>query len=298
MGFNSYYCNIVALGMIAGRCGRRVHQAGPTSTVLSWRQQRVSCAYQKEQLMNLPGRATAPQTFDNAVALDNVRFGWRGAHDACLDMPHFSVAQGERVFLHGPSGSGKSTLLSILAGVLVPQAGTVRIGATDVAALPAGRRDQFRADHVGFLFQQFNLLPYLTVLDNVLLPCRFSLRRRMRAEAASGASAQDEAQRLLSSMDIGPALFRRPTGQLSVGQQQRVAAARALIGRPDVLIADEPTSALDAASQASFLALVFAECTFPAALVMVSHDLRLAEPFDRSVAMAELNLARPRAVTA
>ncbi|MDQ2819728.1 MAG: ABC transporter ATP-binding protein [Pseudomonadota bacterium] len=247
--------------------------------------------------MNLPSRTALPQSFDNAVAIDNVRFGWRGTADACLDIQHFSVAQGERVFLHGPSGSGKSTLLAILAGVLVPQAGMVQIGATDVAHLPAGRRDQFRADHVGFLFQQFNLLPYLSVLDNVLLPCRFSLRRRMRAETTSGASARDEAQRLLARMDISPALYRRPIGELSVGQQQRVAAARALIGRPDVLIADEPTSALDAANQHSFLDLVLAECTFPSALIMVSHDLRLAGPFDRCVAMAELNRARTGAVT-
>lgn len=247
--------------------------------------------------MNLPARAALPQSFDNAVAIDNVRFGWRGTTDACLDIQHFSVAQGERVFLHGPSGSGKSTLLAILAGVLVPQAGTVQIGATDVGHLPAGRRDRFRADHVGFLFQQFNLLPYLSVLDNVLLPCRFSLRRRMRAEATSGASARDEAQRLLSRMDISPALHRRPIGELSVGQQQRVAAARALIGRPDVLIADEPTSALDAANQHSFLDLVLAECAFPSALIMVSHDLRLAGPFDRCVDMPALNRARAGAGT-
>jgi putative ABC transport system ATP-binding protein len=227
-----------------------------------------------------------------AIAIDGVRFGWRGPADACLDLPHFSVAQGERVFIHGPSGSGKSTLLAILAGVLVPQAGSVRIGAIDIAALPAGRRDQFRADHVGFLFQQLNLLPYLSVLDNVLLPCRFSLHRRLRAEAASGASARAEAQRLLANLGIAPDLYLRPSAQLSVGQQQRVAAARALIGRPDLLIADEPTAALDAANQQGFLELVMAETTFPAALIMVSHDLRLAAPFDRCVALADLNLAR------
>jgi putative ABC transport system ATP-binding protein len=240
----------------------------------------------------MPMNAAASTLWDTAVAIDGLRFGWRGSDDTCLDLPHFSVAQGERVFLHGPSGSGKSTLLAILAGVLVPQAGTVRIGATDVAALPGGRRDQFRADHIGFLFQQFNLLPYLSVLENVLLPCRFSLRRRMRAEAASGATARDEARRLLARLGIGPELSMRPTAQLSVGQQQRVAAARALIGRPDILIADEPTSALDAASQRDFLDLLLAESTFPGALVMVSHDLRLAAPFDRCVAMADLNVAR------
>jgi putative ABC transport system ATP-binding protein len=231
-----------------------------------------------------------------AIAIDALRFCWRGSDQLCLDLPHLSVAQGERVFLHGPSGCGKSTLLAILAGVLVPQSGTVRIGGTDVAALAAGRRDQFRADHVGVLFQQLNLLPYLSVRDNVLLPCRFSPRRRARAEAASGTSAAAHARHLLSQLGIGPDLFLRPTAQLSVGQQQRVAAARALIGRPDIVIADEPTSALDAAKQRAFLDLVLAESRFPAALIMVSHDLRLAAPFDRCLAMAEINRVRPCAV--
>ena len=239
---------------------------------------------------------TASKLWDTAVAVDGLRFGWRGRSDPCLSIAHFSVAQGEHVFLYGPSGSGKSTLLSILAGVLVPQAGSVGIGATDVAALPAGRRNQYRADHIGFLFQQFNLLPYLSVIDNVLLPCRFSCRRKMRAEASSGASARAEARRLLQRLGIGADLWQRPAAQLSVGQQQRVAGARALIGRPDLLIADEPTSALDAQSQRAFLDLILAECVFPAALVLVSHDLRLAAPFDRCVAMGELNDARRGAV--
>lgn len=228
-----------------------------------------------------------------AAALDGLRFAWPGTRDACLDIPAFTIAPGERVFLHGPSGCGKSTLLGILAGVIVPTAGAVRVGAIDVTALPAGARDRFRADHIGIIFQQFNLLPYLSILDNVLLPCRFSARRRQRA-SQGGAGPQAEAERLLGRLGIDPALRRRPVAQLSVGQQQRVAAARALIGAPDLVVADEPTSALDARNQRHFLDLLLAECAAPSALVLVSHDLRLAERFDRSVALADLNrAARP-----
>jgi len=228
-----------------------------------------------------------------AVALEGLRFAWPGAPDACLDIHGFTIAPGERLFLHGPSGCGKSTLLGILAGVIAPTTGTARIGATDVAALPAAARDRFRADHIGIIFQQFNLLPYLSILDNVLLPCRFSARRRRRA-SQGGAGPRAEADRLLGRLGIDPALRQRPVAELSVGQQQRVAAARALIGAPDLIVADEPTSALDERNQRHFLALLLAECAAPSALVLVSHDLRLAERFDRSVALADLNrAARP-----
>ncbi len=137
-------------------------------------------------------------------------------------------------------------MLGLLAGVLLPRTGSVSLMGTAWSQLSGARRDAFRADHVGYIFQQFNLLPYLSVQDNVLLPCRFSALRRTRAEAG-GNSATDAAQKLLRQVGLQPSLWTRPASKLSVGQQQRVAAARALIGRPEVVIADEPTSALDAA---------------------------------------------------
>lgn len=225
-----------------------------------------------------------------ALALRQLRFAWPRQPAPCLDIAEFSVAAGERVFLHGPSGSGKSTLLALIGGVAVPQAGSVEVLGQRLEALPARARDRLRADEIGFLFQQFNLLPWLSALDNVLLPCTFSASRRSKAGAAQPPGA--EAERLLAQLDLAPACWHRPAGELSVGQQQRVAAARALIGRPALLIADEPTSALDAARQQLFVDLLLREAaTAGAALVFVSHDHRLAGHFDRTVALSDINRA-------
>jgi len=226
-----------------------------------------------------------------AVELADLRFAWPGQAHPCVEIAAFSVARGESVFLHGDSGSGKSTLLALLGGVLVPQAGSVRVLGTELTQLSAGGRDRFRVDHTGFVFQQFNLIPYLSMQENVLLPCRFSVRRRQRALERSP-TLGDECRRLLAELDLAPSLWQRPVTQLSVGQQQRVAAARALIGEPELVIADEPTSALDATRQAAFLDLLARECRQAGAtLIFVSHDRRLAAHCDRSLAMADLQRA-------
>jgi putative ABC transport system ATP-binding protein len=226
-----------------------------------------------------------------AVRITDLSFAWPGQAKPCIEIAEFAVLRGESVFLHGESGSGKSTLLALLGGVLVPQAGSVQVLGTELTRLSAGSRDRFRVDHTGFIFQQFNLIPYLSVQDNVLLPCRFSDRRRGRALARS-ATLADETRRLLAELDLDPTLWRRPVTQLSVGQQQRVAAARALIGEPELVIADEPTSALDAARQAAFLDLLASECARAGAtLIFVSHDARLASHCARSAALADLQRA-------
>ena len=177
------------------------------------------------------------------IRLSDVVFRWRPTDPPTLDIPSFDVADGEKVFLEGPSGFGKTTLLNLLGGVAVPEAGQVLVAGQDLAQLPGAARDRFRADHIGFIFQMFNLVPYLSVADNVALPCRFSAERLRRASARDGGLA-GEGKRLLSAMGLDPdALGDRPVSALSVGQQQRVAAARALIGAPGLVIADEPTSA-------------------------------------------------------
>lgn len=221
------------------------------------------------------------------VEIADLHFAW-GKHPELLHIPAFSLNSGERVFLHGPSGTGKSTLLALLAGVLLPSQGCIHLDGEDVAHMSAARRDAWRADHLGFVFQQFNLLPWLSVMDNVLLPLRFSAARRGRLTA----SPTEEAGRLLNDLRLPPRLWSQRAASLSIGQQQRVAVARSLIGRPPLVIADEPTSALDADTQLAFLDLLFSECEqHGTAVLFVSHDLRLSVRFDRVVALAEINHA-------
>jgi putative ABC transport system ATP-binding protein len=223
-------------------------------------------------------------------------FAWPGAAAETLDLPEFAVAAGRTLFLHGPSGCGKSTLLALMAGVLVAQRGSVSLLGQDWAALGPGERDARRADHVGVIFQQFNLLPYLSVLENVLLPTRFSRARRERC-GEHGAAAN--ARTLLERVGLDAALHARAARELSVGQQQRVAAARALIGAPELVIADEPTSALDAALRDEFMALLLGACRERGAtLVFVSHDERLAAQFDERLDLRTLNRAAPAATAA
>ncbi|MFN3883130.1 MAG: ABC transporter ATP-binding protein [Rhodocyclaceae bacterium] len=223
----------------------------------------------------------------SALVLTDLTHRWPRQSTPCLDIPHFEVAAGERVFLFGPSGSGKSTLLGILGGVALPATGTVGVLGQRLETLSRRARDRFRADHIGFIFQQFNLLPWLSALDNVLLPCTFSSRRRQRA-----GNPRQAAERLLDHLDLAPTLWSKPAAELSVGQQQRTACARALIGRPELVLADEPTSALDAPRQQRFIDLLLAETQAAGAtLLFVSHDVRLAAHFDRRLSLAEINRA-------
>jgi putative ABC transport system ATP-binding protein len=228
-----------------------------------------------------------------AIDLEHLEFAWRGGQ-TLLRVERFTVARGERVFLRGPSGSGKSTLLGLIGGVLVPGKGNVRLLGTDLTRLSASDRDRFRAEHLGFIFQMFNLIPYLSVLENVVLPAQFSRARRQHVR--DGALRED-ALRLLTALGLtGEELLDRPVTQLSIGQQQRVAAARALLGRPEIIVADEPTSALDSDTRAGFLQLLMKECsTAGATLLFVSHDTSLGALFDRSIAMSDINRATPLA---
>ena len=224
------------------------------------------------------------------IALSEVRFRWLPADPLVIDIAEFTVADGERVFLEGPSGSGKSTLLNLLGGTATPEQGEIRIDGTSLADLGLGARDAFRADRIGFIFQMFNLIPYLSLVDNVILPCRFSTRREQAAWDKSG-SVEAEARRLLQNMEIDvDAMANRPVAGLSTGQQQRVAVARSLIGAPRLIIADEPTSALDENVRRSFMNLLFKEVADASAtLLFVSHDVGLAADFDRRMAMSEIN---------
>jgi putative ABC transport system ATP-binding protein len=231
-----------------------------------------------------PDRST--WILSTALRLTDVRFRYQKSHPEVVNIKSLTVDGGDTVFLHGPSGSGKTTLLSLVGGLFVPVAGKIEVLNQDITSLTASQRDLFRARNIGFIFQVFNLVPYLSVLDNVTLPCRFG-----RRVSGGFKNARDEALRLMSVLGISD-FADRPVTQLSIGQQQRVAAARALIGSPGLIIADEPTSALDADARGTFLAALFEQARRESSTVIfVSHDRSLSTHFSRMVALADVNHA-------
>ena len=226
---------------------------------------------------------------DAVLDVRDVKFGYEKS-ETLIHLETLQIQRGESVFLRGPSGSGKSTLLGLIGGVLRPHAGHISICGTDITTLPSGRRDQIRADHLGIIFQQLNLLPYLNIVQNVTLPCRFSAARRMRA--SQNLSVAETAQQLVTDLGLDEDLLKRNVGKLSIGQQQRVAVARALIGGPDLIIADEPTSALDSDNRDRFIELLDTHRKrFACSLLFVSHDLSLAKHFDTAIDLNTLNRA-------
>lgn len=227
-----------------------------------------------------------------AVRLENVSFQWPRNTLPVLDIESFNIQRGERVFLKGPSGSGKTTLLSLIAAVLTPDSGSIDVDGVSLNTIHGAQRDQFRVDRIGLVFQQFNLLPFLSVHENVQLPCRFSKHRRAKAKE-QGQSLKEETNRLLRAMQLPLSQIQdRAVTDLSVGQQQRVAVARALIGRPSLIIADEPTSALDSDTRQAFLNLLFNELEAAGStLLFVSHDASLARAFDKNIDLTDINKA-------
>lgn len=218
------------------------------------------------------------------LRLSNVGYQWPGQAGFSLAIKDLTFSKGESVLLLGESGSGKSTLLSLICGTILPDRGAVNIAGTDISKLSGGARDRFRAEQIGVIFQQFNLLPFGSVADNILLPLRFAPERRRRAGDAATAAAT-----LCSALGLPSGVVGAKANALSVGQQQRVAVARALIGQPPLIVADEPTSALDANSQAAFLDLLFEQTEAnKTSLLMVSHDPRLGERFDRVLYMEDI----------
>ncbi|RXJ72110.1 methionine ABC transporter ATP-binding protein [Veronia nyctiphanis] len=222
------------------------------------------------------------------IKIENIKFHWPGQRSPQIDICDLELAQGHRMFISGQSGCGKSTLLSLIAGISVPDSGLVMVADRDLTQMKASKRDAFRADHLGLIFQQFNLLPYLNVLENVTLPCYFSALRKSRVSGG----LEVEAKRLLSALGLGEGLHRQPVTALSIGQQQRVAVARALIGKPSLVIADEPTSALDHDSRDKFLSLLVEQCEASnSSLIFVSHDHTLKSHFNEVVSLPDINRA-------
>ena len=219
-----------------------------------------------------------------ALELADIRFRYSHQSPEILAISNLCVDRGEMVFMFGPSGSGKSTLLGLVGGLLLPNKGSVRVLDQTVSSMTHQARDHFRAAEIGFIFQVFNLVPYLNVLDNVTLPCRFG-----RGISSGYSSSVAEAKDLMDRLGIA-AKSNANVQELSIGQQQRVAAARALIGSPGLVIADEPTSALDADARSDFLSVLFEQARRENTTVLfVSHDRSLAPSFDRTVGLSEIN---------
>lgn len=216
----------------------------------------------------------------SSIALEGVEFSYGPKRPRVIDLASFELGAGESCFLYGPSGCGKTTLLGLIAGVLKAQRGSVRVLGEDLGAMSGAKRDAWRGSKIGYIFQMFNLIPYLNVRDNILLPVRLHPSRKA-----------DELGTIAASLGIDE-LLDCGVLELSVGQQQRVAAARALIGSPPLVIADEPTSALDSAHRERFLELLLAQCKAAgAALLFVSHDQSLAPLFEKRISLPEINRA-------
>jgi len=222
-----------------------------------------------------------------AVYIKNLKFSYGNTPDV-LSIDDFKIERGERLFLHGPSGTGKTTLLGLLAGILEAKSGSIEILGRNYATLKGTERDHFRGSHIGYIFQMFNLIPYLNVQENIILPCNISSERRKRLGTSSPLTA---ARDVASHLQIDDLLDKKVTA-LSVGQQQRVAAARALMGSPELIIADEPTSALDSDRREIFLNLLFKEVDRTGATILfVSHDKSLAPLFSRTISLRDINTA-------
>lgn len=219
-----------------------------------------------------------------AISLSNLRFHYPDRPEKpVIQIPTWQVDPGEQLFLHGPSGSGKSTLLNLLSGLLQPVSGDLTIFGHALHQMSNRQRDRFRANHIGYVFQQFNLIPYLNAIENVRVATHFSTQK---SENGGVAAIHD----LFEQLNIPEADWTQPTSKLSFGQQQRVAIARALINRPKLVIADEPTSALDAANRDAFLSLLLPlVAANEITLLFISHDISLSQHFPKSIALQEIN---------
>ena len=221
---------------------------------------------------------------ESIIKIDTVKFYWSKKSNFKIFVPNLEIKKGEKVLLLGESGSGKTTLLSLMCGFLNPLSGNISINGNTINQLSSKTRDEYRADNIGIIFQQFNLLPYANVVDNVLLPLYFS-----KVRSSNVSNKKEKVIELFKQLRLPDDIAQFRASSLSMGQQQRVAVARALIGNPSLIIADEPTSSLDADAQKIFLNLMFEQISENnSTLLMVSHDKSLSNQFDRLIDINEI----------
>ena len=217
-----------------------------------------------------------------AISLKKCLFSYDNTNKLVINIDQLDIETGEKVFLYGPSGHGKSTLLNLTAGVLKANSGSVEVLGHELTQISQSKRDHLRGEKIGYIFQIFNLIPYLTVKENIVLPCLINKKR-------SDSDFHKQAEELIDSLGLRDYTDKKVT-DLSIGQQQRVAAARALIGNPQMIIADEPTSALDEKNTREFMQLLMSVWEIKKfTLIFVSHDERLKSYFSRSISLPEIN---------
>ena len=221
---------------------------------------------------------------DSIVKIESLRFQWSKNNNFKIFVPKLEVGRGNKVLFLGESGSGKTTLLSLICGFLEPLSGSISINDKIISDLTSTNKDAYRSDNIGIIFQQFNLLPYANVIDNIILPLYFSKQRSKKVENKINA-----AMNLCDQLRLPESILNQKASNLSVGQQQRVAVARALIGSPSIIVADEPTSSLDTEAQELFLDLMFDQISKNSStLLMVSHDKSLTNYFDQVIDINEI----------
>jgi putative ABC transport system ATP-binding protein len=220
-----------------------------------------------------------------SVTLHNLKFHYpKSESKLVLNIDVWHVSAKERLFIHGPSGCGKSTLLNLISGILSPCHGEINFFGEPLHHMSTRQRDRFRANNIGYVFQQFNLIPYLNAMENIELASHFSKKM-------AKTPLRKNIQELLARLALSEATWYTPVSQLSIGQQQRIAIARALINQPKLFIADEPTSSLDQQSTQQFMSLLMTLCDEnDMTLLFVSHDTRLSHYFGRAQSLPSMNL--------
>lgn len=217
------------------------------------------------------------------IHLSNVRVDYPGiTHKPVLNIPLWKADSGDRIFIYGPSGSGKSTFLNLISGMLSASSGSVCVMDHYLNQMKAKQRDKFRGQNIGYVFQQFNLIPYLDAFDNIRLANQFSSTPKIH---------NSDITDLLSQLNVPGDNWHTPIKQLSVGQQQRIAIARALINKPKLVIADEPTSSLDPKNRDDFMSLLMSMVSsLNMTLIFVSHDMSLSHYFDRVESLDDISM--------
>lgn len=227
----------------------------------------------------------------HSLSIKDLLFTWSKQSDFALCIPNWQVVTGKKVFLYGRSGEGKSTLLNLISGIESRYTGKIQVLGQDMEQLSQRQKDTFRADNIGIIFQQFNLLPYLSAEQNILLAQRFkSSAQRVQQVQKAQKAQQENLASICDQLELNHNLLKQKANELSVGQQQRVAVARALFGSPSLIIADEPTSALDTQTREQFIQLLL-DSAKSSTVIFVSHDMSLASHFDQQLGLADLQQA-------